>query len=58
MATEATPDAVEAIQRDLACPACGYNLRGLTGDVIPCPECGTDVDIARLVTQKWTKPLA
>lgn len=24
-------------ERDVACPGCGYNLRGLTGDA--CPEC-------------------
>lgn len=24
-------------ERDVACPSCGYNLRGLTGD--RCPEC-------------------
>lgn len=25
-------------ERDIACPGCGYNLRGLTGRI--CPECG------------------
>jgi uncharacterized membrane protein len=29
-----------AIDRDLYCLTCGYNLRGLTGDPIRCPECG------------------
>jgi hypothetical protein len=27
--------------RDAPCPLCGYNLRGLTGDV--CPECRQDL---------------
>ncbi len=26
---------------DVPCSACGYNLRGLAGDAIRCPECGT-----------------
>ena len=26
---------------DIFCPDCGYNLRGLLGDV--CPECGGDI---------------
>lgn len=34
MDPEALPD------RDLYCVSCGYNLRGLTGDPICCPECG------------------
>lgn len=46
--------AIEEIQRDLECPACTYNLRGLRGAVVKCPECGTDVDIAKLVSRKWT----
>ena len=25
---------------DVHCVACGYNLRGLTGDPVCCPECG------------------
>ena len=46
--------AIEELQRDLECPACQYNLRGLRGAVVKCPECGADVDIARLVSRKWT----
>lgn len=45
---------VEAIREDLACPNCEYNLRGLAGAVVDCPECGHECDIARLVTAKWT----
>lgn len=47
---------VESIREDLACPACGYNLRGLVGDLIRCPECGVSCDVAALVTARWTKP--
>ena len=28
------------IQTDLYCLECGYNLRGLSGDPLRCPECG------------------
>ena len=35
-----------AIGYDLFCPACGYNLRGLTDD--RCPECGNTFDRATL----------
>jgi len=31
-----------AIEADLFCPGCGYNLRGLTGD--RCPECGDSIE--------------
>jgi hypothetical protein len=29
-----------AIDRDSRCMQCGYNLRGLFGDPVRCPECG------------------
>jgi hypothetical protein len=28
------------LDEDLYCLKCGYNLRGLTGDPVRCPECG------------------
>ena len=28
------------IQQDVYCLTCGYNLRGLSGDPVRCPECG------------------
>ncbi|MEX0776493.1 MAG: hypothetical protein WD042_12385 [Phycisphaeraceae bacterium] len=47
---------VEEICNDLACPACQYNLRGLRGAVVACPECGHRCDVAKLVVRRWTKP--
>ena len=47
---------VDGIQRDLECPQCEYNLRGLRGDIVSCPECGAVCDVAKLVSQRWTKP--
>jgi len=43
-------------RRDIACPGCDYNLRGLRGDVVTCPECGATCDIGQLVARRWTKP--
>ena len=33
-------DAAGTIQEDVYCLTCGYNLRGLSGDPVRCPECG------------------
>ena len=54
MATEPAP----ALDRDLYCLTCGYNLRGLSGDPVRCPECGNlnpigDVEIpAEIITKQ------
>lgn len=37
-----------AIERDLYCLSCGYNLRGLSGDPVRCPECGSLNAVAEL----------
>lgn len=47
---------VDAISQDISCPGCGYNLRGLGGSIITCPECGVCCDAARLVAVRWNKP--
>jgi hypothetical protein len=38
-------DASGAIDQDLYCLTCGYNLRGLSGDPLRCPECGNPNDL-------------
>lgn len=44
------------ILQDLACPACQYNLRGLRGEVVSCPECGARSDVAKLMQARWQIP--
>jgi hypothetical protein len=44
---------VEGIWGDLACTRCRYNLRGLVGPVVTCPECGTRYDVADLIMLRW-----
>lgn len=29
-------------------------MRGLSGDIVKCPECGRECDVAALVTMRWT----
>jgi hypothetical protein len=49
----------QEILQDLTCPQCQYNLRGLSGAVVNCPECGFRCDVAQLVARKligpWTR---
>lgn len=37
--------------RDVACPLCGYNLRGLYSD--RCPECGRGVRLSVLLVEPY-----
>jgi membrane protein DedA with SNARE-associated domain len=46
----------DAVRDALTCPSCDYLLRGLEGDVVTCPECGTRCDLAKLVATRWTRP--
>ncbi len=43
--TESRPDQVDG---DLECPQCRYNLKGLNGTIVSCPECGLQIDVTRL----------
>ena len=54
--TERGEQAMKELANDLACPRCDYNLRGLVGDEVVCPECGQHVNVARLIAQRWTRP--
>lgn len=42
--------------QDVACPQCEYNLRGLHGPIVSCPECGHTCDIAQLISARWERP--
>jgi hypothetical protein len=57
-----SPESFESFvaERDVACPICGYNLRGMRGPV--CPECGAGVDFGvfrkfgpRAKTYRWAQ---
>jgi predicted hydrolase (HD superfamily) len=46
-----------ALDANIACPACGYLLRGLRGLDITCPECGRECDVieaASLRRSDWS----
>ncbi len=51
-----------AIEHDLSCMICGYNLRALAPDG-QCPECGTDIarstqgDLLKFADRKWVGSL-
>ena len=54
---EAAPIAV-----DLYCPNCEYNLRGLSGDPVRCPECGKasmrkELDYAPRMVERRTRKM-
>lgn len=41
-----------SLDEDVLCFSCGYNLRGLTGDCVCCPECGTGNDLREAMLPK------
>lgn len=43
------------IKWDIWCPRCNYNLRGLTGKVVNCPECGRRCDVKQLYAMQQMK---
>jgi hypothetical protein len=42
-------------RRDVPCPSCGYNLRGLAEGT--CPECGFGFDVESLKALRTPRPL-
>jgi hypothetical protein len=40
---------------DVECPDCEYNLRGLPGPIVNCPECGLRSDVPVLAARQWNK---
>lgn len=51
--TRHTAADVERILNSLKCLTCGYELRGQSGDIVRCPECGRQHNIANLVINEW-----
>jgi hypothetical protein len=48
MAESADAPASHPIAYDLPCPYCAYNLRGLVGPEVQCPECGAAINTTDL----------
>ena len=43
-------------RRDVVCPSCRYNLHGLPGAIVTCPECGAECDVLAMLTRSWFGP--
>ncbi len=41
---------------ELKCFSCGYELRGLTGNVVTCPECGRQHNVTNMIIKQWNGP--
>lgn len=46
------------ISTDVACPHCQYNLRGLAGPIVNCPECGVEVNVHKLTNSRAARRMA
>lgn len=53
---DADEPSLDGLSRDAACPMCEYNLRGLRGDPVTCPECGGQFSVRKLIECRWEKP--
>ncbi len=42
-------DPTRPLEHDVHCAECGYNLRGLSGDPVRCPECGDGMPASEVV---------
>lgn len=44
---------IEKLCDEAMCPECEYSLRGLSGEVVVCPECGRAIDLVSLLNSRW-----
>ena len=47
--TQRGEEQIEKLREEAICPGCKYSLRGLPGEVVTCPECGREINIALLI---------
>lgn len=50
MSNAAPPPVITA---DIGCPKCDYNLRGLSGESVTCPECGSQWQATEIQVERW-----
>ena len=54
--SDAGAEHLAGLRADLHCQGCNYNLRGLEGTVVICPECGISCDVEAILSRKWEIP--
>lgn len=54
--TQRGEEQIEKLREEAICPGCKYSLRGLPGEVVTCPECGREINIALLIAEQWYGP--
>jgi hypothetical protein len=53
---DAGAEHLAGLRADLHCERCKYNLRGLEGSVVICPECGLSCNVEAVLSRKWDLP--
>jgi hypothetical protein len=49
------PSHSPVITADIGCPKCDYNLRGLSGETVTCPECGSQWHAMQIQVERWER---